>query len=103
MSLFGHFFFAIAKVLELLINVYTMVVIASALISWVNPDPYNPLVRIIYGLTEPVFRLVRRILPRALLHLRIDVTPLIVLILLVFIERLALGILYDLGSSLSPS
>ena len=82
----SYFFAALANVLSLVIGVYKMIIIASALITWVNPDPYNPIVRLLYGLTEPVYRLLRRFLPRALLRLRIDLTPMIALLLLVFLE-----------------
>jgi len=75
MSFLGYMILTAAKVLGLVVNIYTMVVIIAALISWVNPDPYNPIVRILYGLTHPVFKTVRRIMPRALQRIRIDISP----------------------------
>ena len=97
MSALGYLIIALAKVLGLVINLYTIVVIIAALISWVSPDPYNPIVRIIYGLTYPVFRLVRRFMPGALLRLSIDISPIIVLVILVIIETTLVGMLYNVG------
>ena len=100
MSALGYIIIAFAKVFALIINIYTFVIIGAVLISWVNADPYNPIVKILRQLTQPVFMLVRRFLPRALLRTRIDVSPLIVLVLLMLIETVAIGFLYGLGRSM---
>ena len=50
-------------IVSLVFQVYIFIVIARALISWVNPDPYNPIVRFLYSATEPVLALMRRYLP----------------------------------------
>ena len=100
MSIPGYLIIAIAKVLGLIINIYTMVIIIAALISWVSPDPYNPIVKILYRLTQPVFRLVRRIMPTVLLRLPIDISPIVVLIALVLIDMLVVGTLYQLGAQM---
>jgi len=103
MSILGYLILALAKVLGLVINIYTMIVIISALVSWVSPDPYNPIVRILYGLTQPVFRLVRRFLPRALLQIRIDISPIIVLVILVITETVVVNSLYRLAAGMVSS
>ena len=59
----SNFALAIARLLELVINAYIWIIIARAIISWVNPDPYNPIVRFLYRVTEPVLRPVRHRLP----------------------------------------
>jgi YggT family protein len=100
MSALGYVIIAIAKVLGLIINLYTLIIIVAVLISWVNADPYNPIVRILRQLTEPVFYQVRRFMPRALLRTRLDFSPIIVLIGLMIIETVVGGLLYDLGRSL---
>ena len=100
MSIIGYLILALAKVLGLVINLYTMIVIIAALISWVNPDPYNPIVRILYGLTQPAFRLVRRFFPTALLRMRIDISPIVVLLILVLLETFVVGVLGNFGRSL---
>ena len=103
MSILGYLVFALAKVIGLIIDLYTIVVIISALISWVSPDPYNPLVRLLRGLTEPAFNLARRMLPNALLRLRIDISPVIVLLALVLLDALVSGILVEFGRRLIHS
>jgi YggT family protein len=100
MSVLGYIIIAFAKVLGLVINLYTMIVIVAALISWVSPDPYNPIVRILYNLTQPAFNLVRRILPTPLLRLRIDISPIIVLLALTIIDTLAVGMLLGVGRNM---
>ena len=60
MFVLGNFLGAIAEVLNIVLTIYMWIVIISALISWVNPDPYNPIVRFLFSVTEPVFATVRR-------------------------------------------
>ncbi len=103
MSFVGTLLLALAKILSLAINLYTMVVIVAALISWVNPDPYNPIVRILNTLTYPVFNLVRRFLPRQLRMLRFDLSPIIVLLLLTLFETVVVGMLLDAARGIAPS
>lgn len=100
MRALAYFVLAIAKILHLLINIYTFVVAIAVLISWVNPDPYNPLVRILRQLTEPVFAKVRRIMPRALFRTGIDFTPVVVLFLLIILDTVGVQLLYDLAHSI---
>lgn len=100
MSFLGYIILAIAKVLGLIINIYTMIIIIAALISWVNLDPYNPLVRILYGLTSPVFGTIRRFMPRVFHTSRIDISPIIALILLVIIETVVVNGLMGLAAGM---
>ncbi len=97
MSALGYIVIALAKILGLVINLYTLIIVVAVLISWVNADPYNPIVRILRQLTDPAFMLARRILPRQLRYARIDISPLIILIALVLIDTVIGGLLYDLG------
>ena len=82
----GNFLFAIAKVLDTILWLYLVVVIVSALLSWVNPDPYNPIVRILRNLTEPVFYRVRRLLPFTNIG-GIDFTPVLVILVIYFLRN----------------
>ncbi|MBR7117743.1 MAG: YggT family protein [Helicobacteraceae bacterium] len=82
---------AITEILHILINTYMWIVIISALITFVRPDPYNQIVQILYRLTEPVFMQVRRALPT--IFNGIDFAPLIVIIFLKFIDLFLIGIL----------
>lgn len=84
MYIFANFFIAIAQILDILLSVYMWIIIISALISWVNPDPYNPIVRFLYSVTDPVLRPIRR---RIGIGFGIDISPLIVILIIMFIRR----------------
>jgi YggT family protein len=96
----GNIIVTIAKVLSMIISVYTYVILGAVIISWVRPDPYNPIVRFLRQVTEPIFYQVRRLMPRALFRTGLDFTPLIVLILLVALDQLVVGTLYHYGQGL---
>ena len=99
MSALGYILLAIARLLNMLITIYTFVVAAAVILSWVNPDPYNPIVRILRQLTEPAFNLARRILPRALWRSGIDFSPLLVFFVLILIDTVLVNLLFDLARS----
>jgi len=77
--------YMVANLVDLAIQIYILLIIARALISWVSPDPYNPIVRFLYRATEPVLRPVRNLLPT--LAMGLDLSPMIVILLLVFLQR----------------
>jgi YggT family protein len=97
MFAFGYLFNAAATVLDLAINLYIWILVASAVISWVNPDPFNPIVRFLHRATEPVLRPVRRWLTGKIPGAGVDVSPLVVILCLVFIQRFAVQTLYHLA------
>jgi YggT family protein len=86
---------ALASILNLALNIYMWVIIARALLSWVNPDPYNPIVRFLYNVTEPVMGWVRRRVP--LIFGGLDLSPLIVLLAIVFLQKFLVATLYDMA------
>ncbi len=100
MSLLGNLLIALAKVLNLIGNLYTFIVAGAVIVSWVRPDPYNPIVVFLYQATDPIFRRVRRFMPRFLFASSIDWTPLIVVIVIIFIQTILVGTLEDLGHNL---
>lgn len=65
-----------------LINIYMWVVIIRVLISWINPDPYNPIVQFLRGITDPALDGMRRLVPRFLWSTGLDFTPLLLIIAL---------------------
>ena len=75
--------------------VYKWIVVIAVLLTWVNPDPYNPIVRIIYSLTEPAFRVVHRILPLRIGM--IDLTPILVFLFIEILIRFMYYILFSLA------
>jgi YggT family protein len=85
---------AAAYILNILLTIYMWVVIASALISWVNPDPYNPIVRFLHRATEPVLHPIRRTLGTAG---GIDFSPMIVILAILFLKYFVVTTLVDLA------
>jgi YggT family protein len=85
MFVLGNFIGALAGVLDTVLTIYLWIVIISALISWVNPDPYNPIVRFLNGVTDPVFTFIRRKLPMPAMG--IDISPIIVILAIVFLQQ----------------
>ena len=98
MIILATFVEAVAQILHMVINLYIWIVIISALISFVRPDPYNPLVQILYRLTNPVYALVRRFVPTIIGN--IDAAPLIVILTLTFIDLFAVKLLFALAHAL---
>ena len=91
-------FSAIANILHLIITVYTWVIIAAALISWVRPDPSSPVVQLLYRLTEPVYSFISRYIKTNFSG--IDFTPLIVLLALQFLDQFLIRLLFGFAASL---
>lgn len=98
MFILANLLVALAQVLDYLLWAYMWIVIARAVISWVNPDPYNPIVRFLYSATEPVLYRLRRALP--LYAGGIDFSPIIVFVAIIFLQRFLVQSLYDLARSL---
>jgi YggT family protein len=86
---------ALATLLDLALNIYMWVIIARALLSWVNPDPYNPIVRFLYNVTEPVLGAIRRRVP--LVFGGLDLSPLLVIVAIMFLQRFLVATLMDLA------
>ncbi|MBI4642669.1 MAG: YggT family protein [Deltaproteobacteria bacterium] len=93
MIAFRHLLDAIATVLDLALNIYMWLVIARALLSWVNPDPYNPIVRFLYNVTEPVMSFLRRRVP--VVFGGLDLSPLIVIAVIMFLRIFLVQTLHD--------
>jgi len=92
----GVIIIAIARILDLAFNIYTFIVIARALVSWVNPDPYNPIVRFLHSATDPVLYRLRRMLP-FLQAGSFDFSPIALLIILSVVQQLLVTFLYQLA------
>jgi YggT family protein len=90
---FRHLLVAIATVLDLALNIYMWLIIARALLSWVNPDPYNPIVRFLYNVTEPVLSYLRRRVP--VVFGGMDLSPLIVIAAIMFLRIFLVQTLHD--------
>ena len=95
MLIFGNLLIAVAEIINMLLNIYYWVVIIAALISWVNPDPYNPVVRFLRAVTEPVFRPIRRLIGYRLGP--VDISPIIVILGIFFVQRFLIRTVLEIG------
>jgi len=91
----GNMLDALASVLEWVLRLYMYVIVARAVISWVNPDPYNPIVQFLVRSTEPVLRPIRRLIPMGSIGL--DISPIIVILLIMFLQRAVIDTLHQLA------
>lgn len=85
MNLGGSVLAAVLEIVLILLTMIQWLVIAAALVSWVSPDPRNPIVQFLYRMTEPLLRPFRRILPPSRTG-GIDLSPLFVILLVVFLK-----------------
>jgi YggT family protein len=83
MFIFVNLLIAIARISDTLLSIYMWIIIISALISWVNPDPYNPIVRFLHTVTDPVLRPIRR---RLGFGMGIDFSPMVVILAILFVK-----------------
>ena len=97
MFVVSNVFLALARLLSIALEVYFWIIIARALISWVSPDPYNPIVRFLYRVTEPVLRPIRNRLPAMM---GLDISPMIVLLALKVVEWVVVDSLRDFAVSI---
>ncbi len=88
---------AIASILNTLLELYKWIIIIAALITWVSPDPYNPIVRFLYSITDPVLRPIRR---RIGIVMGIDISPLIVILIIIFIQMFFIESLRDIAGGI---
>lgn len=99
MLVFYNFLIAIAKILDIGLTILYWLILIRALISWVNPDLYNPIVQFLYKTTEPVLYPIRKILPLGLIF-RIDISPIIAFLAIMFLKSFLVKILLDLAMRL---
>ena len=97
MFLASNLVLTIARLLEVVLEVYFWIIIVRALLSWVNPDRYNPIVRFLYQVTEPVLRPIRRRLP---MEMGLDFSPLVVILVIKVLQWFLVDSLRDLAVSL---
>lgn len=76
------------RLVAFMLDIYTWIIIAAAVISWVSPDPYNPVVQLLRRVTEPVLRPIRRVL--APYQTGLDFSPLVAILIIQFIQRVIL-------------
>ena len=97
MFVIANFLNALAGLIDFALSAYMWIIIGRAVISWVNADPYNPIVRLLYQVTEPLMAFVRRRIP---LHgMGIDFSPMIILLAIVFLQSFLVPTLTEFSYS----
>lgn len=89
---------AVATILDIGLSAYMWILIIRAVLSWVSPDPYNPIVRALYSITDPVLSWLRRRFP--LMAGSIDFSPMVAIIAIYFIRLFVVKTLFDLAMRL---
>jgi YggT family protein len=98
MFIVANFLAGLANVLDLVLQIYLWLVVARAVLSWVNPDPHNPIVRFLHRVTDPVLYWVRRRIPISFGG--IDFSPMLVILALIFLRSFVVQSLQELAQRL---
>ena len=98
MFVLADFLIGLGRVLGMLLNLYMWVVIARAVLSWVRPDPYNPIVRFVNNLVDPVTYRISRILPTRVGM--VDISPIILIAIIWFLQEFLVRVVVDFGAHL---
>ena len=95
MFVVSNFLMAIAQLIDFLLTAYMWIIIGRAVSSWVNADPYNPIVRFLYEATEPLLGRIRRVLPLSMGG--IDFSPVILIMAIMFLQSFLVPTLKQLA------
>jgi YggT family protein len=93
-----NFIVALAKIIDMALTIYIWIILGRAIISWVNPDPYNQIVIFLYRVTEPVMAPIRRLIP--IRGLGIDISPIIVIMIIYFLQMFLVKTMMQFGNVL---
>lgn len=98
MPVFHNFLFASATIIDWILTAYMWVIIIRALLSWVSPDPYNPIVQFINRITEPVLKPIRERMPRVFGP--VDLSPLVAILAIVFLQSFVVRTLFQFSGNM---
>jgi len=96
MFVFGNLFTALARIVDICLTAMYWFILIRVLLSWVNPDPYNMIVQFLYKVTEPVLYPLRKLLPTNF-KIGIDISPVIAILLIIFLKSFLVRTLLDIG------
>ncbi len=96
MFVMGNFVNALAVLVNILLSVMYWLILIRALISWVSPDPFNPIVQFLHRATEPILEPIRRILPQ----MPIDFSPIVAFLGIIFLRQFLVKTLSDIATRL---
>ncbi len=97
MFVLSNFLLALAKLIDFALGAYIWIVIARAVISWVNADPYNPIVRFLVQVTDPLLSRIRRMLP---IMGGIDLSPMVLILGIIFLQSFLVPTLQQIALGL---
>ena len=95
----SEFLKAFAQVFHLVIHIYIFIIVVRSIMSWMGPMPHNRFTLLLRRLTDPVFRLVHKTLPFAIIG-GIDISPIIIIIILVFMDKFFTSLLLNYANKL---
>ena len=98
MFVLGQFLFALGKILDMILNILGWLIFIRAVISWVNPDPYNMIVQFLNRVTEPILSRVRTVF--RLHSVGIDFSPMIAILAILFLRMWAIPVIYRIAAGL---
>jgi len=98
MFVMANLLVAVAKILNMALTIYMWIIIGRAIISWVNPDPYNTIVKFLYAVTEPVLYTIRRRLPMSFGGF--DFSPIVVILAIIFLQTFLVETLLQFAAQL---
>ena len=96
MFMLGNFLMAVATLLNFVLSAYIWVVIARAVITWVNADPYNPIVRFLRQVTDPLLVKIRRVVP---VMGGLDLSPMVLILIIIFLQSFLVPTLQQMALS----
>ncbi len=96
MFVFANLLYSLAQVLEICFTALYWLIIIRALISWVNPDPFNPIVQMLNNITEPILYPIRRFVP-FFHNMRLDFSPIVAILAIIFLKSFLVRTLFDLS------
>jgi len=98
MFMISNFIFALAKLVDFALGAYMWIIIGRAILSWVNPDPYNPIVRFLHDVTEPLLSRIRRVIPAFVGG--IDFSPMILILAIIFLQSFLVPTLKQMAAAI---
>ncbi|NQV04226.1 MAG: YggT family protein [Candidatus Omnitrophica bacterium] len=96
MFIFSNLLAAVASLLNIILTILYWLILIRALLSWVNPDPYNPIVQFLYKTTEPILYPIRKMIPVSF-GIGIDISPIIAFLILIFLRSFLVKTLLDIS------
>lgn len=93
MFIIGNLFIAVAKILGVILSMAYWLILIRALVSWVRPDPYSPIMQFLFRTTEPILQPIRRLMPR----MAVDLSPIIAFFAIIFLREFLVQSLFGIG------